>query len=208
MKKTFIAIAAFALALCSCGGNTESTFFKSQATRQNVVPNDCETVCYELGDLNGDGLQDLVVGVTPRNTGEPVLAVYFGNEGEQDYTLFAEYYNTLPVPEDENTSLTLNCEINNNGGLQFDIEYLNTAGVAPIDKKSFLYMYEDGDFYLMTEEWQSYNRITGDVENVSRSYRFCEQMTVISHIDDDEYEQEVTSIPSKPLEKLGARMLE
>lgn len=208
MKKTFIIIAAFALALCSCGGNTKSTLFKSQATRQDVVPNDCETVCFEQGDLNDDGIQDLVVGVTPRNTGKPVLAVYFGNEGGQDYTLFKEYTNTLPVPEDELTPFSLNCKIPNYGALEFEFEYFNTAGVVPIDKKRLTYIFEDGDFYLMIEEWESHNRITGEFEEVSRNYQTCEQQTLISGIDDDGYDQEVISLPSNPLEKLGNRMLD
>lgn len=209
MKKTYFIIAAFALALCSCGGNTKSTLFKSQATRQNVVPDNCETVCFKQGDLNDDGIQDLVVGVTPRNTGKPVLAVYFGNEGGQDYTLFKEYTNTLPVPEDELDPFTLNCEIPNYGALEFEFEYLNTAGVAPIDMKRLTYVFEDDDFYLMMEEWQSRDRITGEVEEVSCDYLTKKQQTIISSIDEEVEPTETwTDLPDKPLEKLGDRMLE
>ena len=209
MKKTYFIIAAFALALCSCGGNTKSTLFKSQATRQNVVPDNCETVCFKQGDLNDDGIQDLVVGVTPRNTGKPVLAVYFGNEGGQDYTLFKEYTNTLPMPEDELDPFTLNCEIPNYGALEFEFEYLNTAGVAPIDMKRLTYVFEDDDFYLMMEEWQSRDRITGEVEEVSCDYLTKKQQTIISSIDEEVEPTETwTDLPDKPLEKLGDRMLE
>lgn len=209
MKKTYIIFAAFALALCSCGGNTKSTLFKSQATRQNVVPDNCETVCFKQGDLNDDGIQDLVVGVTPRNTGKPVLAVYFGNEGGQDYTLFKEYTNTLPVPEDELDPFTLNCEIPNYGALEFEFEYLNTAGVAPIDMKRLTYVFKDDDFYLMMEEWQSRDRITGEVEEVSCDYLTKKQQTIISSIDEEVEPTETwTDLPDKPLEKLGDRMLE
>ena len=216
MKKTYIIFAAFALALCSCGGNntnntneTKTTLFKSQTTVQDALPKDCDKVCLEQGDLNNDGIQDLVVGATPRTPeSKPVLAIYFGKEGG-NYSLFKEYTNTLPVAEDDFTSLTLKPEITEKGVLRFDIEYLHTAGVAPIDNKSFLFRFQDNDFYLIGEEWQSRDRITGEVEEVSCNYLTKKQQTINSSIDEEVEPTETwTDLPDKPLEKLGDKMLE
>ena len=120
MKKAFILLAVISFALCSCDGNGknqnngESTpqqneqtvdtptdigdaaLFKPEGTAKDLFPNNCDTVCLQQGDLNKDGIQDLVICATPRNPenmmvrddgyeynfNEPVLAIYFGQDGE------------------------------------------------------------------------------------------------------------------------------
>lgn len=219
MKKTYFIIAAFAFALCSCGGNntnntnntndTKTTLFKPQTTLQDAFPQDCDKVFSQQGDLNNDGIKDLVVCATPRNSeGKPVMAIYFGKEGGE-YSLFKEYPNLMPVAEDDSYSVATTPEITEKGVLKFDDEYIYTAGVAPIDYKSFLFRFQDGDFYLIGEEWQSRDRITGEVEEVSCNYLTKKQQTINSSIDEEVESTETwTDLPDKPLEKLGDRVLE
>ena len=243
MKKSYIIFAAMALALCSCGGkdngqnkpenvvvndNTEdqkvveTILFKPQTTAQEAFPNNCDTVCFQQGDLNNDGIQDLVVCATPRNPenmmvrddgyeynfNKPVLAIYFGQEGEK-YSLFKEYPNTIPGPEDEFSFVTVEPEITEEGVLKLGLEWFYSAGSSAVDQNSYLYRYQDGDFYLIGSETQSYSRMSGEAENVSSNYLTKKQLTTTFSMMDDNVEPTETwsDLPDEPLEKLGAREL-
>ena len=243
MKKTYIIFAAVAFALCSCGGkdnsqnkpdnvvvidNTEGNkdmetmLFKPQATVQNVFPNNCDTVCFQQGDLNNDGIQDIVVCATPRNPenmmvrddgyeynfNKPVLAIYFG-KGDETYSLFKEYPNTIPGPEDEFGFVTVDSETTDEGDLKFDIEWFYSAGSSAVDQNGYLYRYQDGDFYLIGSEVQSYSRMSGEAENVSKNYLTKKQLTTTFNMADDKVKPTETwsDLPDEPLERLGASEL-
>ena len=246
MKKVFILLAVISFALCSCDGNGknqnngESTpqqneqtvdtptdigdaaLFKLEGTVKDVFPNNCDTVCFQQGDLNNDGIQDLVICATPRNPenmmvrddgyeynfNEPVLAIYFG-KGDETYSLFKEYPNTIPGPEDEFGFVTVGSETTDEGDLKFDIEWFYSAGSSAVDQNSYLYRYQDGDFYLIGSEVQSYSRMSGEAENVSNNYLTKKQKTTTSNVFDDKVKPTETwsDLPDEPLEKLGANML-
>lgn len=246
MKKTYIIFAAVAFALCSCGGNNnssksdnatqqteqesaakqenmETSLFKPEASEQDVFPKDCDTVCFQLGDLNNDGIEDLVVVATPRdpknmkvrddgyeyNFNKPVLAVYFGKE-DGEYTLFKEYPNTLPGAEDEFTFVTVGSDITENGILKFGVEYFNSAGSSQSDNQSYLFKFQDNDFFLIGFDSQSYSRYSGEAETVNRDYLTHKELTTVFNMMDDKVKpvETWTDLPDEPLERLGARLLE
>ena len=201
MKKAFILLAVISFALCSCDGNGnnknngESTpqqneqtvdtptdigdaaLFKPEGTVKDVFPNNCDTVCFQQGDLNNDGIQDLVICATPRNPenmmvrddgyeynfNEPVLAIYFG-KGDETYSLFKEYPNTIPGAEDEFSFVTVTPEINEEGVLKFDVEVFYSAGSSQTGQNSYLYRFQDDDFYLIGSETGSFSRYSGEAE--------------------------------------------
>lgn len=243
MKKLCIIFSAVALALCSCGGNNnsqnksdnvvvddntegqkdvETILFKPQATAQEAFPNNCDTVCFQQGDLNNDGIQDLVICATPRNPenmmtrddgyeynfNEPVLAIYFGQNGEK-YSLFKEYPNTIPGAEDEFSFITVEPEITEKGVLKFDVEVYYSAGSSQTGQDSYLYRFQDDDFYLIGSETGSFSRYSGEAEEVSNNYLTKKQKTTTSNVFDDKVEPTETwsDLPDEPLEKLGARTL-
>ena len=243
MKKSYIIFAAMALALCSCGGkdnsqnqpenvvvndNTEdqkvveTLLFKPQATAQEAFPNNCDTVCFQQGDLNNDGIQDLVICATPRNPenmmtrddgyeynfNEPVLAVYFGQDGEK-YSLFKEYPNTIPGSEDEFTFVTVEPEITEKCVLKFDVEVFYSAGSSQTGQNSYLYRFQDDDFYLIGSDTRSFSRYSGEEEAVSCNYLTKKQKTTTSNVFDDKVKptETWTDLPDEPLERLGARVL-
>lgn len=248
MKKTYIIFAAVALALCSCGGkdnsqnkqdNTvpqteqvvdnqveqkdiETLLFKPQVAFQAAFPDNCDTVCFQQGDLNNDGIQDLVICATPRNPenmmtrddgyeynfNEPVLAIYFG-KGDETYSLFEEYPNTIPAPEDEFSFVTVESEISDKGVLDFEVEVFYSAGSSQTGQNSYLYRFQDGDFYLIGSDTRSFSRYSGEEEAVSCNYLTKKQKTTTSNVFDDKVKPTETwsDLPDEPLEKLGARML-
>jgi hypothetical protein len=246
MKKVFILLAVISFALCSCDGNSknqnngESTpqqneqtvdtptdigdaaLFKPEGTVKDVFPNNCDTVCFQQGDLNNDGIQDLVICATPRNPenmmvrddgyeynfNEPVLAIYFG-KGDETYSLFKEYPNTIPGAEDEFSFVTVTPEINEEGVLKFDVEVFYSAGSSQTGQNSYLYRFQDDDFYLIGSETGSFSRYSGEAENVSNNYLTKKQLTTTFSMMDDNVKPTETwsDLPDEPLEKLGAQTL-
>ena len=248
MKKSYIIFAVVAFALCSCGGkdnsqnksdntvpqteqvvdnqvdqkNMETVLFKPQATIQDVFPNNCDTVCFEQGDLNNDGILDMVICSTPRNPenmmtrddgyeynfNEPVLAIYFG-KGNDTYSLFKEYPSTIPGAEDEFAFVTVESEINEEGVLKFDVEIFYSAGSSETGQNSYLYRFQDDDFYLIGYETGSFSRYSGEAEDVSCNYLTKKQKTTTSNVFDDNVKPTVTwtDLPDEPLKRLGTSVL-
>ena len=92
----------------------QTTLFKAVAAENEVFPSNCDTMGIAWGDLNLDGLKDVVVVATPRhpekmqtrddgyeyNFNSPVMGIYFGTK-DGKLSLFKEYENTIPGTEDE-----------------------------------------------------------------------------------------------------------
>lgn len=200
----------------------EALLFRSKGTAQDVFPKDCDTICYQWGDLNKDGVLDLVLVATPRdpenmktrsdgyeyNFNEPVLAIYFG-KGDGSYSLFKEYPNTIPGAVDEFTFVTVEAEITAKGVLKFGIEVFHSAGGSETGQNSYLYRFQDDDFYLIGFDSDSYSRYSGEKVAESRNYLTKKQKTTTSNVFDDKVKPTVTwtDLPDEPLERLGSRML-
>jgi len=201
----------------------QTTLFKAVAAENEVFPSNCDTMGMAWGDLNLDGLKDVVVVATPRhpekmqtrddgyeyNFNSPVMGIYFGTK-DGKLSLFKEYENTIPGTEDEFCFTELETEISDKGVLSLNIEYFYSAGSTNTTFNKFVYRYQDGDFYLIGFDTGSLSRYSGENEIVSINYLTHKKQTIISDLSDESVEPKETweTIPEAPLEKLGARLLE
>lgn len=201
----------------------QTTLFKAVATENEVFPANCDTMGFAWGDLNMDGLKDVVVVATPRiaenmqvrddgyeyNFNSPVMGIYFGTK-DGKLNLYKEYENTIPGTEDESYFIELEMDISEKGVLSLNIERFYTAGATNTDYNKYLYRYQNNDFYLIGADRGALSRLSGESETVSINYLTHKKQTVISNAFDENAEEKETweTIPEEPLEKLGARLMD
>ncbi len=201
----------------------QTTLFKAVATEIEVFPANCDTMGIAWGDLNQDGLKDVVVVATPRlaenmrvrddgfeyNFNSPVMGIYFGTK-DGKLNLYKEYENTIPGTEDESYFIELEMEISEKGVLSLNVEHFYTAGAVNTDYNIFRYRYQDNDFYLIGADTGALSRLSGENEVVSINYLTHKKQTIVSDVFDESVEPKETweTIPDEPLEKLGARVLD
>ena len=225
MKKILLIMMALIVSAGIAGAQgkfAKSLFKASGASVVDVVPADCDSIVVE-GDLNKDGFKDVVIIATPRNPenmqtrddgyvynfNKPVMAVYFGNESGT-YSLFKQYFNTIPGQEDEYQSVDIDLRINDKGVMRISPSYFNSAGSSDSDASVYVFRFQNGDFYLIGKDTKSFSRYSGESTEVSENYLTHKRQTIISNMFDDSVKPKETwtKIPADPLEKLGAKMLE
>ena len=201
----------------------QTTLFKAVATESDVFPANCDTMSIAWGDLNKDGINDVVVVATPRitenmmirddgyeyNFNSPVMGIYFGTK-DGKLSLYKEYENTIPGAEDEFCFIELKSDISDTGVLSFNIESFYSAGSTNTDYNIFRYRYQDDDFYLIGADTGALSRYSGESEEVSFNYLTHKKQTIVSNVFDESVKPNETweAIPEEPLEKLGARLLD
>ena len=225
MKKILLIMMALIVSVGIAGAQgkfAKSLFKASGASVVDVVPADCDSIVVE-GDLNKDGFKDVVIIATPRNPenmqtrddgyvynfNKPVMAVYFGNESAT-YSLFKQYFNTIPGQEDEYQSVDIELSINDKGVMRISPSYFNSAGSSDSDASVYVFRFQNGDFYLIGKDTKSFSRYSGESTEVSENYLTHKRQTIISNMFDESVKPKETwtKIPADPLEKLGAKMLE
>jgi len=225
MKKILLIMMALMVSAGIAGAQgkfAKSLFKASGASVEDVVPADCDSIVVE-GDLNKDGFKDVVIIATPRNPenmqtrddgyvynfNKPVMAVYFGSESGT-YSLFKQYFNTIPGQEDEYQSVDIDLRINDKGVMRISPSYFNSAGSSDSDASVYVFRFQNGDFYLIGKDTKSFSRYSGESTEVSENYLTHKRQTIISNMFDDSVKPKETwtKIPADPLEKLGAKMLE
>ncbi len=225
MKKILLIMIALIVSAGIAGAQgkfAKSLFKASGASVVDVVPADCDSIVVE-GDLNKDGFKDVVIIATPRNPenmqtrddgyvynfNKPVMAVYFGSESGT-YSLFKQYFNTIPGQEDEYQSVDIDLRINDKGVMRISPSYFNSAGSSDSDASVYVFRFQNGDFYLIGKDTKSFSRYSGESTEVSENYLTHKRQTIISNMFDDSVKPKETwtKIPADPLEKLGAKMLE
>ena len=174
------------------------------------------------GDLNKDGISDLVVVATPDfkektktrddgyvyNFNQPLLAVYFGT-AEGQLQLWRQYDQVIPARTDEFVSIDASLTITEKGVLRISLETFSSMGGWSSDNCNFSYRYQDSDFYLIGQESQSLARNTGEMETTSENYLTWRRQVVKENAFDDSVpkKEKWTRLAKKPLEKLGAQSL-
>ena len=176
------------------------------------------------GDLNKDGIVDLVVVATPDfkentktrddgyvyNFNQPLLAVYFGT-AEGKMQLWRQYDQVVPARPDEYVSIDASLTITEKGVLRISLETFASMGGWGTEHSNFSFRYQDGDFYLIGKEYHCMSRNTGDMETTSENYLTWRRQVVKENAFEDSNvprKEKWTKLPKKPLEKLGASNLQ
>ena len=171
------------------------------------------------GDLNKDGIVDLVVVASPDfkentktrddgyvyNFNQPLLAVYFGT-AEGKMQLWRQYDQVVPARPDEYVSIDASLTITEKGVLRISLETFASMGGWGSENSNFFYRYQDGDFYLIGKEYHNMSRNTGDMETTSENYLTWRRQVVTENAFEDSNvprKETWTKLPKKPLEKLG-----
>ena len=173
------------------------------------------------GDLNKDGIKDLVVVATPDdeedllrrddgyvyNFNPPILAIYFGNGQVQQ--LWKRYDYVIPADQSENCSHDIVLEITSRGALRIAISLFCNAGSYGTSTDTYTYRYQNGDFYLIGMDNEEMMRNTGENILVSENYLTWKRQEIKSNAFDETIPstEKWTRLPKKPLETLGTREL-
>ncbi|MBR5678176.1 MAG: FG-GAP repeat protein [Paludibacteraceae bacterium] len=204
--------------LCLCVGVQAQELQKQGRGVEDLVPKGWEHT-EATGDLNKDGIADLVVVATPDfkentktrddgyvyNFNQPLLAVYFGT-AEGKMQLWRQYDQVIPARTDEFLSIDASLTITEKGVLRISLETFSSMGGWSSDNCNFSYRYQDGDFYLIGQESQSLARNTGEMETTSENYLTWRRQVVTENVFEDNNvprKEKWTKLPKKLLEKLG-----
>ena len=175
---------------------------KKGRSAEEIVPQGMDFVKAE-GDLNKDGLSDLVV------FADPVLAIYFATPSG-GYELWKRYNDILPNDK-ENDDLMIDIElsITDRGALRIEVGYFASAGTSYVTNNNYTYRFQNGDFYKIGEEQHSMSRMTGDAETISHNYLTHKCQRVKENVFDETImpKETWTSIPKKPLKRLGEEQM-
>ena len=176
------------------------------------------------GDFNKDGINDLAVIATPKdpthmrtrddgyvyNFNPRVMAVYLGQQGGK-LKRFKEYKNTIPGDDEENENCMheIDLSVNAKGVIRISIGIFCSAGGSEVPSTDYVFRYQNGDIFLIGKDYGSYSRYSGEAEKVSENYLTHKRQTITYNMFEEGQEKEKwTNLPSKPLEKLGAKLLE
>lgn len=196
--------------------NMQAQVLKQQGVSVGqIVPHGWEHAEAE-GDLNKDGNKDLVLLAKPNfsenmktrddgyvyNFNREILAIYFGQE-DGAFKLWKQYKELFPA-SDEWCSVDISIDITDRGTLKIDTQLFAIAGSYGTDNSSYIYRYQDGDFYLIGKERSGMMRNTGEMETISENYLTWKRQTIKDNAFEDGHKRESWSkMKKKPLEKLG-----
>ena len=172
---------------------------------------------YAIGDLNKDGIPDLVVITTPDNPENfiereygdpinaniPILGIYFGTKPDC-YHLWRQY-NDLLQPCDDICFNYYSLNITERGVLQIGLESECSWGSWSNPRILESYRFQDGDFFLIGKDEHSLARNTGEELTISENYLTHKRQTITSNAFDDTIKpvEKWTTLPKEPLLRLG-----
>lgn len=176
---------------------------KKGRSAEEIIPQGVNFIKAE-GDLNKDGLNDLVVYV------QPGLAIYFATPSG-DYELWKQYDGILPIDEEgDDLMIDIELSITDRGALKIMIGSFASAGTSYVTNTNYTYRFQNGDFYKIGEEQHSMSRMTGDDETVSTNYLTHKRQVVRQNAFDETIKPKETwtTIPKTPLRRLGEDQLD
>lgn len=213
MKKTIFSIIVVAAALMPLQALAQG-LKASGKSAADVVPNGWEST-FKTGDMNGDGLPDLVIIATPCNKekmktrddgyvynfNQPILAIYWGDKNG-NYKLFKQYDNVIPAREDEFLAITPSLDITKSGSLQIDLEFFATAGSYTQPTTTHVFRYQNGDFMLIGKDVVELERTTGKTVTTSENY-LTRKRTVVTDRPKRKAITKRSRLPKSALKPLG-----
>lgn len=213
MKKTIFSIIVVAAALMPLQALAQG-LKASGKSAADVVPNGWEST-FKTGDMNGDGLPDLVIIATPCNKekmktrddgyvynfNQPILAIYWGDKNG-NYKLFKQYDNVIPAREDEFLAITPSLDITKSGSLQIDLEFFATAGSYTQPTTTHVFRYQNGDFMLIGKDVVELERTTGKTVTTSENY-LTRKRTVVTERPKRKAITKRSRLPKSALKPLG-----
>lgn len=174
------------------------------------------------GDLNKDGIADLAIIAISNdkenlkvredgyvyNFNQPILAIYMGQR-EGGYKMWKQYKDILSK-RNETTSIDHSLNITDRGVLQINISEFHTAGGWSEPSATYVLRLQNGDFFLIGKDTDSFARNTGEGEKVSCNYltRKCQTITYNAMDDSVKPIEKWSKLPNKKLEVLGSFTLE
>lgn len=202
------------LSLCAIYANAQD--FKQQYTSaEQLVPEGWEHF-EAVGDLNKDGIKDLVVLAKPNfkenmktrddgyvyNFNPYILAIYFGQTNGV-FELWKQY-NDLFEPDSEWSSLDVAIKITERGTLQIDTDFFASAGTYGTNQSTYIYRYQNNDFFLIGMKTHDMARNTGEMTTISENYLTWKRWTVKDNaFEKGKMKESWSKLTKTPLMKLG-----
>ena len=186
---------------------------------EGIVPTGWEE-SHAVGDLNKDGIADMVIAATPDykehiiiresdgyqyNLNQPILGIYWG-QPDGTFSQWKTYDNVLPARPDEYLSITNSLNITDRGVLTIDVETFSSMGGWGAGNVTYLFRYQNGDFYLIGKDENYIARNTGEVNIDSYNYLTSRHQKITYNEFDKNVKRKEKwdKLPKESLQRLGS----
>ena len=202
--------------LCLFAIGMQAQSLKKQGTSvEQIVPEGWEHK-EATGDLNKDGIKDLVVLAKPNfkekmktrddgyeyNFNPYILAIYFG-QADDNQQQWKQYEELFPA-DDEWISVDVDIEVTERGTLNISTGTFASGGSYGTNQTKYTYRFQNGDFYLIGRESTDMMRNTGEMTTISENYLTWKRQTIKDNAFEEGMKKEIWSkLTKQPLEKLG-----
>lgn len=161
------------------------------------------------GDLNQDGIDDMVLVTSSDKTSRPVMGIYWG-DGQGQFNLYQQYDSIIPYSTDDFSYIDNAITITPKGVLCLNTSVFQSAGSNTNWSQTLLFRYQDGDFYLIGSESESMSRYSGEIVRLSKNYLTHKQKKSTSNAFDEGIKPHTTwsDLPKEPLQRLNDFRLE